>query len=99
MLPRGRCEFVNMYGITETTVHVTALRLDRSAALDGRRSVGRAIPGWRISVRDLLGRLRSARLGWRCSTAAIPQLNAAHPGPRSAAVRDYALEQQTTDAK
>jgi amino acid adenylation domain-containing protein len=57
MLPRGRCEFVNMYGITETTVHVTAQRLDRSAALGGRRSVGRAIPGWRISVRDLLGRL------------------------------------------
>jgi amino acid adenylation domain-containing protein len=57
MLPRGRCEFVNMYGITETTVHVTAQRLDRSAALDDRRSVGRAIPGWRISVRDLLGRL------------------------------------------
>jgi non-ribosomal peptide synthetase component F len=57
MLPSGRCEFVNMYGITETTVHVTAQRLDRSAALDGRRSVGRAIPGWRISVRDLLGRL------------------------------------------
>ena len=57
MLPRGRCEFVNMYGITETTVHVTAQRLDRSAALDGRRSVGRAIPGWRISVRDQLGRL------------------------------------------
>jgi amino acid adenylation domain-containing protein len=57
MLPCGRCEFVNMYGITETTVHVTAQRLDRSAALDDRRSVGRAIPGWRISVRDLLGRL------------------------------------------
>ena len=57
MLPSGRCEFVNMYGITETTVHVTAQRLDRSAALDGRRSVGRAIPGWRISVRDPLGRL------------------------------------------
>src|SRR6202030_2342181 len=42
MLPRGRCVFVNMYGITETTVHVTAQRLERAAAHDGRRSVARA---------------------------------------------------------
>ncbi|MGA5817916.1 amino acid adenylation domain-containing protein [Kitasatospora sp. NPDC094028] len=45
---------VNMYGITETTVHVTHIALDReSAAASGGNSViGRAIPDLRLYVLD-----------------------------------------------
>ncbi|HEY4019931.1 MAG TPA: amino acid adenylation domain-containing protein [Pseudonocardiaceae bacterium] len=43
---------VNMYGITETTVHVTAQTLRRADAVVGYRSVGRAIPGWSVRVVD-----------------------------------------------
>ncbi len=55
--PEGDCEVVNMYGITETTVHVTAQRLGRGDALAGTRSVGRALPGWSVRVVDRAGRL------------------------------------------
>ncbi|WP_416968685.1 non-ribosomal peptide synthetase [Streptomyces sp. 4F14] len=44
------CRLVNMYGITETTVHVTEQTLTRGAALAGTRSVGRALPGWHLYV-------------------------------------------------
>jgi amino acid adenylation domain-containing protein len=57
ILPRRGSEMMNMYGITETTVHVTCRTLDRSAILRGDNSVGRAIAGWQISVRDLFGGL------------------------------------------
>lgn len=50
--PETRCRLVNMFGITETTVHVTAQTVTRADALAGSRSVGRAIPGWQISVVD-----------------------------------------------
>ncbi|WP_420881133.1 amino acid adenylation domain-containing protein, partial [Rhodococcus sp. (in: high G+C Gram-positive bacteria)] len=44
---------VNMYGITETTVHVTHLELDRAFAEAADASViGRAIPGLRVVVLD-----------------------------------------------
>ncbi|RZL82506.1 MAG: amino acid adenylation domain-containing protein [Rhodococcus sp. (in: high G+C Gram-positive bacteria)] len=44
---------VNMYGITETTVHVSHLRLDRGLAAAAWTSViGWAIPGLHVSVRD-----------------------------------------------
>lgn len=51
------CQVVNMFGITETTVHVTAQRLRRREALAGSRSVGRAIDGWHVYVVDARGRL------------------------------------------
>jgi amino acid adenylation domain-containing protein len=51
-LPDVECRLVNMYGITETTVHVTAKEVTRAAALAGSRSVGRAIPGWSLRVLD-----------------------------------------------
>lgn len=41
---------VNMFGITETTVHVTAETVTRALALGASRSVGRAIPGWHLHV-------------------------------------------------
>ncbi|MET4050127.1 amino acid adenylation domain-containing protein/non-ribosomal peptide synthase protein (TIGR01720 family), partial [Rhodococcus sp. UYP5] len=44
---------VNMYGITETTVHVTYLPLDEEFAASASASViGQAIPGLTVSVRD-----------------------------------------------
>ncbi|MGF0248160.1 amino acid adenylation domain-containing protein, partial [Rhodococcus erythropolis] len=46
-------DLVNMYGITETTVHVSHLPLDRELARDGSASViGRALPGLRVYVLD-----------------------------------------------
>jgi acyl-coenzyme A synthetase/AMP-(fatty) acid ligase len=50
------CRLVNMYGITETTVHVTAQELTRRDLLDRSRSVGRPLPGWRVYVLDPYGR-------------------------------------------
>ncbi|MFE6979626.1 amino acid adenylation domain-containing protein [Streptomyces griseus] len=54
--PEDRCRLVNMYGITETTVHVTAATVTRREALAGSRSVGRALPGWSVRVLDAYGR-------------------------------------------
>ncbi|MFE3349547.1 amino acid adenylation domain-containing protein, partial [Rhodococcus sp. NPDC059179] len=45
-------ELVNMYGITETTVHVSRLRLDRASASSSASVLGRAIPGLRVVVLD-----------------------------------------------
>ncbi|MDF3303420.1 amino acid adenylation domain-containing protein [Rhodococcus sp. T2V] len=42
---------INMYGITETTVHVTAAELDL-AARDASASIGRALPGVQTYVLD-----------------------------------------------
>jgi len=43
---------VNMYGITETTIHVTHRRLER----DGRVDVGRPLADLTVSLRDAAGR-------------------------------------------
>jgi amino acid adenylation domain-containing protein len=51
------CRVVNMFGITETTVHVTVHTVTSAEALRGSRKVGRALPGWSISVRDERGRV------------------------------------------
>ncbi|MDT0528064.1 amino acid adenylation domain-containing protein [Micromonospora sp. DSM 115977] len=55
--PERDCRMVNMFGITETTVHVTAQTIDRGLALAGTRSVGRPLPGWYVHVLDPAGRL------------------------------------------
>ncbi|MFD6939095.1 amino acid adenylation domain-containing protein [Streptomyces goshikiensis] len=54
--PESRCRLVNMFGITETTVHVTAQTVWRRHALAGSRSVGRTLPGWQVYVLDAHGR-------------------------------------------
>jgi amino acid adenylation domain-containing protein len=54
--PESECRVVNMFGITETTVHVTAQTITRHETMTGTRSVGRAVPGWSVSVRDEHGR-------------------------------------------
>jgi amino acid adenylation domain-containing protein len=55
--PERSCRVVNMFGITETTVHVTEQTLTRKPALAGTRSVGRPLPGWHLYVMDPAGRL------------------------------------------
>ncbi|MGV9704220.1 amino acid adenylation domain-containing protein [Streptomyces sp. NPDC003483] len=55
--PESTCRAVNMFGITETTVHVTAETVTRALALAGSRSVGPALPGWHLYVTDERGRL------------------------------------------
>jgi amino acid adenylation domain-containing protein len=50
--PESGCRVVNMFGITETTVHVTAEDITRRNALEGSRSVGRPLPGWCVYVMD-----------------------------------------------
>ncbi|WP_234364857.1 non-ribosomal peptide synthetase [Streptomyces sp. RTd22] len=51
------CRAVNMFGITETTVHVTAQTVTPAELVAGSRSVGRPLPGWFLSVRDAKGRV------------------------------------------
>ncbi|WP_447009170.1 non-ribosomal peptide synthetase [Saccharothrix hoggarensis] len=55
--PESVCRVVNMFGITETTVHVTHQTVTRRHALAGSRSVGPALPGWHVYVVDAAGRL------------------------------------------
>ncbi|MGW0778610.1 amino acid adenylation domain-containing protein [Streptomyces sp. NPDC002835] len=54
--PEDRCRVVNMYGITETTVHCTWTDLTRREALAGSRSIGTPLPGWTLHVLDPYGR-------------------------------------------
>jgi amino acid adenylation domain-containing protein len=51
------CRLVNMFGITETTVHVTHQTVTRELAEAATRSVGPALPGWHLYVLDSRGRL------------------------------------------
>jgi amino acid adenylation domain-containing protein len=51
------CRVVNMFGITETTVHVTMRTVTPADTELRSRNVGRAIPGWSVSVRDGCGRV------------------------------------------
>jgi len=50
--PETQCRLVNMYGITETTVHVTAQNISRHHAVTASRSVGKPLPGWYIYILD-----------------------------------------------
>ncbi|MFD7734377.1 non-ribosomal peptide synthetase [Kitasatospora phosalacinea] len=56
--PHDRCRLVNMFGITETTVHVTTATVTPVEVAAGSRSVGTALPGWSLSVRDARGRVQ-----------------------------------------
>lgn len=55
--PHTQCRLVNMYGITETTVHVTAEDVTPETVRSNSGTVGRALPGWSISIRDQQGRV------------------------------------------
>ncbi|MEV7218197.1 amino acid adenylation domain-containing protein [Kitasatospora cineracea] len=52
LLPPPACRLVNMFGITETTVHVTWQLVGRAEALAGSPSVGHPLPGWTVQVVD-----------------------------------------------
>ena len=56
--PSSICQLINMYGITETTVHVTRQVLMPTHVQSHSKSVGKALAGWSISVRDKLGRIQ-----------------------------------------
>ncbi|HSG39798.1 MAG TPA: amino acid adenylation domain-containing protein, partial [Thermoanaerobaculia bacterium] len=51
-----RPRLVNMYGITETTVHVTYRPLRKQDLDDGRSVIGQAVPDLRLAVLDRHGR-------------------------------------------
>ncbi len=50
-----RTELINMYGITETTVHVTYKPLERADSRRGGSPIGRRIPDLRIYILDAHG--------------------------------------------
>lgn len=56
--PSSICQLINMYGITETTVHVTLQKLTPVHVQRHSKSVGKALPGWSISVRDKDGQVQ-----------------------------------------
>ena len=56
-----RPRLVNMYGITETTVHVTYHALTAAAVVAGESSIGVPIPDLRVYVLD--GRLEPVPVG------------------------------------
>nr|WP_240960186.1 non-ribosomal peptide synthetase [Rhodococcus sp. HNM0563] len=56
VVPEQECQVVNMYGITETTVHSTVKTLSRYELARSPRSVGTPLSGWGLDVRDAEGR-------------------------------------------
>lgn len=54
--PPGECRLINMYGITETTVHVTLHDVVPWDTPVRAHCVGRPLSGWSVSVRDARGR-------------------------------------------
>lgn len=55
--PPAECRVVNMFGITETTVHVTLQTITPAHVRERSRSVGHPLAGWNVSVRDERGRV------------------------------------------
>ncbi|MFJ9732133.1 amino acid adenylation domain-containing protein [Streptomyces sp. NPDC101171] len=55
--PPEACRLVNLYGITETTVHSTCITVTPDTARTASRSVGVPLPGESLTVRDRAGRL------------------------------------------
>lgn len=51
------CRLINMYGITETTVHVTFQELSDAHILEGRSMIGKPIPTLRAYLLDKAGNL------------------------------------------
>ena len=50
-------DLINMYGITETTIHVTAKLLDAGSLAGGVSNIGRAIPSLSVYIIDQYGNL------------------------------------------
>lgn len=56
--PPHACRLVNMFGITETTVHVTHQLVTAEDVRRRSQAVGRPLPGWSLSIRDERGRVQ-----------------------------------------
>jgi amino acid adenylation domain-containing protein len=59
--PDRSCQLVNMYGITETTVHVTYCPLSAADADAPGSPIGGPVPGWQVYLLD--ARLRPVLVG------------------------------------
>jgi amino acid adenylation domain-containing protein len=55
--PIASCRLVNLYGITETTVHVTSHDITAADVVANSCSVGRPLAGWSVSIRSPDGRI------------------------------------------
>ncbi|WP_313918242.1 non-ribosomal peptide synthetase/type I polyketide synthase [Tahibacter sp.] len=55
LYPLATIALVNMYGITETTVHVTWHRLSEADLVSGRSAIGRPIPETQVLLLDATG--------------------------------------------
>ncbi len=78
-----RPRLVNMYGITETTVHVTYRPLDRRDLASPGSVIGRPIPDLAVHLLDAGGAAGADR-AWRAScTSAAPAWRAAISAGRS----------------
>lgn len=53
--PLSRIQLINMYGITETTVHVTYYKLAQKDIDKKQSIIGKAIPSWGILILDSKG--------------------------------------------
>ena len=51
-------KLINMYGITETTVHVTYKEIGEEEIKQGGSPIGRPLPGWRCYILDEQGELQ-----------------------------------------
>jgi amino acid adenylation domain-containing protein len=56
--PPESCRLVNMFGITESTVHVTHHLITPEEVRVHSQAVGRPLPGWSLSIRDARGRVQ-----------------------------------------
>lgn len=53
--PTSKCKLANMYGITETTVHTTYRFVHCRESKSFAKSIGKALNGWEISIRNKKG--------------------------------------------
>ncbi len=53
----GHVEIINMYGITETTVHVTWAKIASEEIKKGQSIIGRPLPSWGIIIMDKEGKI------------------------------------------
>lgn len=66
-----RTQLVNMYGITETTVHVTYRPISRKDVMSGQSLIGECIPDMRIYLLDdSLHQVKAGEIGELCVSGA-----------------------------
>ncbi|MFI2010030.1 amino acid adenylation domain-containing protein [Streptomyces jumonjinensis] len=93
--PERECRAVNLYGITETTVHCTWHTLARRDALAGTRSVGRPLPGWSLHILDGRGRPLPAGVPGEIHVGGVGLARGYHRRPGLTAQRFRPNDQET----